>query len=137
MEAYDLYEKGAWISLLTGLPNSGTTASSHKCRILQLDRLKRLNEFLKTRQVAFMLNGVPHYPQYTGKWETRPHMPRSLNLHRESQSPDLNVFTKLSPILSNTKRHEYYADPTHFNEAGIQLWASTLKWNSCCNTAGS
>lgn len=121
VEEYDLYEHGRvdesanWLALEWDDGVRENIAFS-------MDLLARIAAFLRQHDVAFMLNGVPHFYQFSGKWNPAPHDALAALAERE-HIPYLNAFEALKPVITGTKRGDYYLDATHFNEKGISLWA--------------
>jgi len=91
---------------------------------LSIGYLSLIAELLDTNHVKFFVTGVPHYPQFSGVWSSKPHekLAEAANEHNFLY---LNSFSALHPDIENTTVDEYYweNDPTHFNEKGYALWA--------------
>jgi hypothetical protein len=74
--------------------------------------------------VRVFVTGVPHYPQFTGAWSTKPHEELA-RVAKENGFLFLDSYEKLAPSVKNNPQGKFYwdEDPTHFNEAGNALWA--------------
>lgn len=92
-----------------------------------LEMLTRTAAYLRERGVRMAVASVPHHPQYSGVWSTRPH--DVLEAHcRELGVPFLNLYRALEPAIAGTPADRYYyeKDPTHFNVEGNALWAAAM-----------
>lgn len=86
--------------------------------------LRRTIELLRSRGARVVITGVPHYPQYTGRWSAKPH--RVLEqIAKDENAPFLNSYEALREKISGTSVEQYYwsDDPTHFNREGNRIWA--------------
>ncbi len=87
--------------------------------------LELIMELLKEQGVKFYITGVPHFPQYTGKYSTKP-----LQVLKETVELKgglyLDSFAAMEPYIKNSRQADYYwaGDPGHFNESGNALWAA-------------
>ena len=87
--------------------------------------LGKIVKLLDRHGVKLLVTGVPHYPQYAGKWSTRPH--KALARGAVKYGYDyFNSYEGLKSAIKGTRRDKYYwpKDPTHFNAAGNKLWAA-------------
>ena len=85
--------------------------------------LAMLIELLQRNDVAVVVTGVPHYPQYSGEWSARPHQTLA-ETASDSHCLYLNAFEAIK-LAADRPMHELYFehDPTHLNEAGNAVWA--------------
>lgn len=81
-------------------------------------------KLLQSKNIKVMLTGVPHFPQYTDEWSSKPHEILE-NTAKANNCPFLNSYELLKPYMKNANVEKYYwnTDPTHFNEEGNVLWA--------------
>lgn len=87
-----------------------------------LEALARLS---REKGVDLVISGVPHYPQFTGQWSTKPHDA----LRQTAQTagvPFLDTYNAIADLVKSSPAGTYYwsNDPTHFNEEGNRLYAS-------------
>ena len=98
----------------------GTESSVEK----SMGYLGEVARILKESDVGLLVTGVPHYPQYTGKWSPKPHW----ELKKQAINYGFEYFDSYAALRSDiegTEQKKYYwpKDPTHFNAAGNKLWA--------------
>lgn len=92
-----------------------------------MNLLGKIFMLLRTNNVKVALTGVPHYPQYTGNWSSRPHEELA-KAASTRDVPYLNSFEQIKRHLEPKQelRDLYWNDdPTHFNAAGNRVWART------------
>lgn len=81
-------------------------------------------KLLKEKGIKVMVTAVPHYPQYTGEWSTKPHeIVKETSLKYGARF--LDSYSALKKFIKGADIQEYYwkIDPTHFNEKGNAIWA--------------
>ncbi len=73
-----------------------------------------------------MITGVPHYPQYTGEWSSRPHDVLE-EVAKAKEVPFLNSYEMIKDKITITEETKFYwtEDPTHFNIEGNRVWAES------------
>ncbi|MBN2029582.1 hypothetical protein JW824_05000 [bacterium] len=86
--------------------------------------IKLIAKLVREHDVKMMLTSVPHYPQFSGTWSSKPHDVLE-ELANELQIPYLNGYTALYPSIKDSEVEEFYwvSDPTHFNIKGNSIWA--------------
>ena len=81
---------------------------------------------LKSNKVKVYITGVPHYPQFTGAWSTRPHEVLGTTAAKYSV-PYLNTYEEMKKYTetTGTDASAFYwkEDGTHLNSEGNALWA--------------
>ena len=89
--------------------------------------LEKIFEILQRKDIQVFLTGVPHYPQYTGRWSAKPHFLLD-TLAKVNDVPYLNTYEELKPIIEGSEKHEYYfkSDPTHLNVKGNWVWSDIV-----------
>jgi lysophospholipase L1-like esterase len=91
---------------------------------LSMQTLASTIKLLKSKGIKVMLTGVPHLPQYEGKWSVRPFQMLE-NVAKENDIPYLNSYEEMRKKAENKNLSAFYweTDPTHFNIKGNQKWA--------------
>ena len=91
---------------------------------LSMQTLASTIKFLKTNGVKVMVTGVPHLPQYEGRWSVKP-FEMLENVAKENGVPYLDTYEGMRKKADGGKLSEFYRenDPTHFNIKGNEAWS--------------
>lgn len=89
-----------------------------------MDMLAETAKLARANGIRFAITGVPHLPQYDGRWSPRPHEA----LGALAASLDIPYFDGYAAIAarapaSGPKDLYFETDDTHFNAAGNRIWA--------------
>lgn len=86
--------------------------------------LARTLAFLREKGVKCYVTSVPHYPQFTGEWSSRPHQVVADTVRKDG-GLYLDLFKALKESGSGSGLDGYYwkEDPTHFNKKGNRAFA--------------
>src|SRR4029077_5384717 len=81
-------------------------------------------KLLHEHNVKVVVTSVPHFPQYSGRWSSKPHKIVEDTVEKNN-AIYLNSYELLKKQISPTDQSKYYFDddPTHFNEGGNMIWA--------------
>jgi len=91
---------------------------------LSMQTLASTIKLLKTNGVKVMVTGVPHLPQYEGRWSVKP-FEMLENVAKENGVPYLDTYEGMRKKANGGKLSEFYRenDPTHFNIKGNEAWS--------------
>lgn len=100
------------------------TPETEKDVAYSMSILARTLAFLREKGVKCYVTSVPHYPQFTGEWSSRPHEVVAEAVRRNGGLyMDLFKALKESGIGPGLADYYWKEDPTHFNKAGNRAFA--------------
>ena len=93
-----------------------------------LETVEKIARLCREHNIAFVVTGVPHYPQFAGGnaravWSRRPHSELEQAAARSGASY-FDSHEALRSAIEGTEPHVYYyRRDMHFNPHGLALWA--------------
>ncbi|MGE0254619.1 MAG: GDSL-type esterase/lipase family protein [Alphaproteobacteria bacterium] len=112
---YDLDESANWLA--ADWPPSVEAAVADS-----FGALDAAIALLRRHGVAVALTGVPHLPQFRGRWSARPHEALAA-FARSRDVPYLDMYRVLAEAGTDPGPLYWGNDDTHFNAAGHRRWA--------------